>query len=65
MVSANTRVPKHEEESIYQTVLRHMAKRGISAKDLRESARVNGADRCASEMTDLELNFGIFGVTVQ
>ena len=64
-VSADHRVSKQEKESMYQTVLGHMAKRGITDDDLRESARVNSPDSRASEMTDLELEFGIFGVTVQ
>jgi len=64
-VSADTRVPKQEEECIYQTVIGHMAKRVITDTDLRENARGRGPDPLASEMTDLELNFAIFGVTVQ
>jgi hypothetical protein len=64
-VSADTRVSKQEEGSIYETVLEHMAKRGITDEDLRQNAKKNGPDHRAMEMTDLELDFAIFGVTVQ
>jgi hypothetical protein len=63
-VSADTRVPKPEEESIYETVEAIMARRGITDQILRE-ARARGPDHKAAEMTDLELDFAIFGVTVQ
>jgi hypothetical protein len=54
-----------EEDSIYETVEAIKARKGFADDMLRANSRDFGHDYGAAEMTDLELDFAIFGVTVQ
>ena len=63
-IGGDERLPKHETDSIYEAAKRrYFAKCGCNLEDVPSTR--GQTDSIASQMTDVELDFAIFGVTVQ
>ena len=63
-IGGDERLPKHETDSIYEAAKRrYFAKRGCNLEDVPNTR--GQTNSIASQMTDVDLDFAIFGVTVQ